>query len=89
MIVFFDRSVSFPKPDEGEEAITENQFLASFFDAFDDRLVADGAPEKKKVDFNLLTSGIDFSKMWMYEDGSATTPPCLETRDAHAIPLQM
>ena len=93
LIVFFDRGAPFPKVTNAEDGsvvqITENQFLASFFSAFDDRLVADSAPEKKRVDFNLLTSALDFSQMWLYEDGSATTPPCLETRDAHAIPRQI
>ena len=50
LIVFFDFGAG----------STENPFLKTFFEAFDDRLTSDDSAEKKAIDFNLLTSEIDF-----------------------------
>ena len=44
----------------------ENAFLKTFFEAFDDRLTSDDSEEKKAMDFDLLTSEVDFSEIWMY-----------------------
>ena len=63
--------------------------MKTFFEAFDDRLASDDSAEKKAMDFNLLTSEIDFSQIWMYEEGSNTSPPCTENFKAHVIPRKM
>ena len=60
--------------------------MTTLFDAFDDRATADDEVGKKSVDLNLLMTTLDFKKMWLYEDGSLTTPPCDEILEAYVIP---
>ena len=60
LVIFFDQAAG----------KADNPFLTSLFDAFDDRGTSDDDADKKSVDLNMLMSGLDFSKMWLYEDGS-------------------
>ena len=76
LAVFFDQSA-------GKQ---DNPFLTTLFEAFDDRLKADEEVGKKIVDLNKLVTELDFSKMWLYSEGSTTTPPCDEILEVYAIP---